>query len=205
MTTSYRLKLALALTLFGAWGAVGSIRPAFADPGVTLGIGKLTMNVPLRAGGQHQLPSLPVTNSGTSAGSYAVVVNTMAGQEEMSPDPAWFSFRPQHFDLQPGQEQDVAVTLTLPWMLQPGTYACLLQTGPAAADQGAAVGIAAAARLTFTVEHGNILTATIFNLTDALQSRAPWSYLILVALGGVVGYPLLGRVFGIRFSVERRK
>ncbi len=195
----------MVLTLFGAWGAMVAVSPAFADPGVTLGIGKLIMNVPLRAGGQHQLPALPVTNSGTSAGSYTVVVNTLVGQEELSPDPAWFTFLPQRFDLTPGQEQDVAVTLTLPWLLQPGVYACLLQTGPAVAEQGAAVGVAAAARLTFTVEHGNILTATLYNVTDAIQSRAPWSYLILAGLAVVVGYPLLGRVFGIRLSIEHRE
>src|SRR5205814_7496115 len=143
-------------------------------------------------------------NSGTSDGVYSVVVTRLEGQPEFLPDPKWFSFRPERFSLKPGERQDVAVTLTLPWLLQPGDYFCLLQVGPSVEAQGTGLAVAAAAKLTFRVEHGNILTATVFTVIDEVQKRAPWSYLILAALVLVAGYPLLARVTGIRISVQRR-
>lgn len=179
--------------------------PAAADPGVTLGIGKIVMNEPLRAGGHYPLPQVPVTNSGTVESAYQVVINTIEGQEEMKPDPAWFTIRPQSFRLRPQERQEVTVSLDLPWLLRPGAYFCLIQVGPVVEVQGTGLGVAAAAKLYFTVEHGNILTATLYSVLDALQKRAPWSYLVLAAVVLVSGYPVLGRVFGIKLSVERRK
>lgn len=192
----------LALALFGAMAVPA---PAQAEPGVTLGIGKIVMNEPLRAGGHYPLPQVPVTNSGTVESAYQVVINTIEGQEEMKPDPAWFAIRPQSFRLKPQERQEVTVSLDLPWLLKPGAYFCLIQVGPVVEAQGTGLGVAAAAKLYFTVEHGNILTATLYSVLDALQKRAPWSYLVLAAVLLVSGYPVLGRVFGIKLSVERKK
>lgn len=177
---------------------------ARAEPGVTLGLGGIVMHEPLRAGGQYQLPALPVGNPGASGGTYEVAILAMEGQGELRPDPAWFALRPQRFQLAPGERQDVAVTLNLPLLLEPGSYFALLRVAPAVEAQGAQLGVAVAAKLSFTVEHGNILSAALYGLVDALQQRAPWSYVILTALIIVIGFPLLARVFGIGISLQRR-
>lgn len=179
--------------------------PALAEPGVTVGIGKIVMNDPLRAGGRYPLPAVPVTNSGTVASTYQVVINTIEGQEERKPDPAWFTIQPARFTLKPGERQDVMVSVDLPWLVDPGSYFCLLQAGPIVESQGTSLGVAAAAKLSFTVNHGNIVVATAYTVVEAVQQRAPWSYFILAALVLVVGYPVLDRVFGIKISVQRRQ
>lgn len=196
--TATRVCLALVAALWPGLAA-----PARADPGVTVGFGAISQDQPLGAGRRQPLPAIPVANSGDSEGRYRVTITPIEGQPDLRPDPAWFTIRPQDFPLKPGEGVDLAVVLELPWLLQPGRYFCLIQVGPVSEAQGTGLAIAAAAKLSFTVEHGNVAAALAFGTLEAVQQRAPWSYLILAALGVVIGYPLIQRLLGIRIRIVR--
>jgi hypothetical protein len=98
----------------------------------------------------------------------------------------------------------VRITLAIPTDADPDDYFALLRAQIAPAGEGAQVGAAAAAQLTFTVEPSTILEAWLLRGRRALGERAPWSYLVLGIAAVAAPVWWLGRRYRLGLRVERR-
>ena len=176
---------------------------ARADQGVAIDLGAVRIDELLWPGSSHGLPSIGVSNPGDEPGAYRMGVSQVEGQEALAVNPDWLNFDPPQFELQPGASQAVAVRLTLPGDAEPGRYEALLQAALAPRGEGALVGAAAAARLTFTVQPSRGLAGFLHDLNGFFVELAPWSYLIpgLVVVG-FFAWRLNGR---FRLRIERRR
>jgi hypothetical protein len=179
---------------------------AAARIGVGVGTGKIVVDKELRPGAVYNLPSLPVVNTGDVPMEYGVEVTFHADQEGSWPDVEWFTFHPQQFYLEPGQAQAVAVTLRLPVRTRPGQYFAFLEAYPIVADAGpgASIGIAAAARLEFTVTPANIWQGMYYRLSSLLAEYAPWTYVVLAVFGVSFLIAVFRRYFSINIGVKKQ-
>lgn len=137
--------------------------PVLATVGVGVGTGKIQINEKLHGGTIYQLPSLTVINTGTEPSDYEVSVSYLERQSEAKPPLSWFSFSPQSFHLEPGKAQTVDEKLSLPLNAVPGNYFAYLEARPTQKGKGGTttIGIAAAAKLYFTVVPSNIFDSIL--------------------------------------------
>jgi len=161
----------------------------FGRIGVGIGTGKIQVDEPFKAGGIYDLPVLPVLNTGDEPGEYGVSIEYHEGQEtnsEMGLRPAaeWFNFEPQSFHLEPGKVQIVKITLTLPAKTQPGNYFCYLEGHPVkkSVSGQTSIGVAAAAKLYFTVSPANIFQGIYYRFISLYRRYHPWDTIILVII-----------------------
>lgn len=159
---------------------LGLILPAltFAKIGVGVGTGKIQVDQLLTAGLIYTLPPLTVLNTGDEPGEYGVGIQYRENQPEMRPDKEWFSFEPSNFYLEPGQVQAVQIKLKLPVKgAKPGDYFAFLQGFPVKKTTVGAtsVGVAAAAKLYFTVEPANFFMGIYYRAVSLYQLYYPWS------------------------------
>lgn len=183
--------------------AAASAGPASADRGVALDLGKIEVSETLVQGGEYHLPPLHVRNPGDEPSGYAMRINYIETEGRRAADPAWFSFSPAGFTLEPQQSQEVAVTLNIPGDADPGDYLALVQAEIVLDGEGARLGGAAASKLTFTVEASTLLGEWQARVEDFLAATSPWWYVVpsLIAALGLL------RLVTARFSfrLERRK
>lgn len=162
----------------------------FGKIGVGVGVGKIQLNEKLKPGAFYTLPSLPVLNTGDVPTEYEVSVEYHEGQEtkaEMGLRPAreWFSFEPKNFHLEPGEMQEVGIKLTLPIKgVKPGNYFAYLEAHPLSKTEKGqtSVGVAAAAKLYFTIAPANILQGIYYRFISIYLRYHPWDTIFLVAL-----------------------
>jgi hypothetical protein len=186
---------------------VGSVfftgEAAHADRGVGVNLGRIDINDRLRPGGVYSLPILGVSNTGTEAAAYEVVISAVQGQGQMLPPQAWFNLEPQRFRLEPGSAQSVRMKLNLPAKARAGDYFGLIEAHLTNED-GASIGAAAATELAFTVKPSNWLAAQQIRLNRQIDELQPWSYLVpLTVLITFIGLALR-RNFRIGIRFERR-
>lgn len=195
----FLVALALALGL----AAVGAGSTA-ANRGVALDVGAISIGEPLVGGSAYSLPPIGVRNPGTEAGAYAMAISGVRGMTV--PDEAWFVFEPDRFELQPGQTQSVAVQLLLPRDTRPSVYAGLLVAQLSAGDEGARVGAAAAARISFEVRANDVLQVVGTAIGDFVSAYWPWSVAVPGVVVAFVGLLVIGRTLSRRYSIrlERR-
>jgi len=182
---------------------------ALARVGVGVGVGKIQINEPLKAGGIYNLTALPVLNTGDEPGEYGVSVEYHEGQETnpemgLRPDKEWFSFEPGLFSLEPGAAQTVAIKLSLPVKTVPGDYFAYLEGHPIK-KAGAGVtliGIAAAAKLYFTVAPANIFQGLYYRFISLYSQYHPWDTIILAMIVAAVVFRLISKRF--RFQIAKR-
>ena len=189
------LPLAIALAMLSASGAS-------ADRGVALDLGKLEIAQALTPGGGYRLPPVGVRNPGDEVTSYKLLVTSAQGQSR-TPVPAdWFAFEPREVTLRPGETKKVQARLSLPTGADPGEYEGLLAAQIVTEGEGAQVGAAAAAKVTFEVEAATWLGAWWHRIRTSLSEHQPWTWLIPL----VLALALAGRQLRSRFSfrVERR-
>jgi len=172
-----------------------------AAKGVAVDLGVIEIDEPLSPGGTYRLPTLGVRNPGDEAGTYSMRIGQTGGTAAELQG-AWFTFSPAEFQLDPGANTPVSITLHLPADVAPGRYEGLLSAGLAPDGEGAQVGAAAAARLTFEVQPSTSVEALLRQLTTFVNGLAPWSHLLL----GLVASLILLRSAARRFSIrlERR-
>lgn len=192
------LLVASALALVALHGAAG----AGADTGVSIDVGKIAISQKLTPGGGYRLPTFGVRNPGTEPSSYRLRVTYLEGQVAKRPPGDWFHFAPAKLVLGPNETQPVQVRLVLPTGADPGDYEALVGAEIASDDPGARVGAAAAARVTFTVEPANILSAWWLKLRTFLSDGTPWTWLVPVVL--VLGTLTLQMRRRFTLSVRRR-
>jgi len=161
----------------------------FGRIGVGIGTGKIQVDEPFKAGGIYDLPVLPVLNTGDEPGEYGVSIEYHEGQEtnpEMGLRPAaeWFGFEPSEFYLESGKVQIVKITLTLPAKTQPGDYFCYLEGHPVkkSVSGQTSIGVAAAAKLYFTVSPANIFQGIYYRFISLYRRYHPWDTIILVII-----------------------
>lgn len=180
-----RLFLFLSVIIF-----ILSPLAAQARIGVGVGLGKIQIDKPLQAGGIYNLPDLPVINTGDESGQYSTSVAYLEGAPQLHPAQEWFQFEPQSFYLEPGKVQLVKITLTLPTKMQPGDYFAYLKGHPEnkSTNGQTSIGIAAAAKIYFTVAPSNIFQASYYRLASLYTQYSPWDAIIMavIAFAGIV-------------------
>lgn len=175
--------------------------------GVGVGTGKIQIDEKLKPGMIYELPSLSVINTGDVASDYAVGVGYHQNQEDLKPPKDWFEFFPLNFYLEPGEVQVVTINLNLPLKVEPGNYFVYLEGSPTKiSDQGSAsVGVAAAAKLYFSVEPANFLQGIYYKLASWWKVYSPWPQrmVALVVLASV--FVISKRFFNINVGLKKPK
>ena len=168
---------------------------AAADVGVGVGTGKIEIQEKIKTGGIYTLPSITVFNTGTERSAYKMLVTFNDKQPQLKPKAEWFSFSPASFTLEPKKSQVVTPTLHAPLRAQPGDYFAYLEARPAeTVQQGSAtIGVAAAAKLSFTMGQSNIILAIAYRLLSLYRQFEPWSQIVSVAVVLALVLGLLNR------------
>ena len=133
--------------------------------GVGIGTGKIQISEMVLPGKQYELTSISVINTGTVPAEYHTTITYHEQQSEKQPLLEWFSFSPDTYYLEPGQSQLVKVSMNMPLSVEPGDYFAYVEAQPTEKVEnggGAVIGVAAAARLYFTVKPSNILMAAYY-------------------------------------------
>jgi hypothetical protein len=180
MTTRHRPGARLLLVGLAIAMALACPALAAASTGVRINIGRIDVNDHLVAGRTYHLPDLEVSNPGTEAAGYVMAASTVTGQTDGALDPAWVSFDPPTFSLDPGQSQRVAVAI-------------------APSGSGVSVGAAAAARITFTTSPpDSAIDALMIGIGGFLAATQPWPFVVLLVLASLV----IGRIVMRRWDIR---
>ena len=180
-------------------------QPATADADLGVGIshGEIAIEEDLSRGGRYRIPTVTVTNTGTESSRYEVVITFIQDQEQITPDPDWFSFDPQAFDLDPGQSQPVSIALNVGDDAEPGDYFALIEAHPIQADSGVTIGVAAATKLSFHVDPSSTLELWRLRIAQFFEDNSPLSIVLPPALAGLFLLYFISRRFSLR--IERRR
>jgi hypothetical protein len=175
---------------------------AYGRIGVGVGMGKVVMDKPLKAGGIYDLPPLPVINTGDELGTYGVSIEFLEGSPQMWPDRSWFHFEPDHFSLEPGKVQLVKIQLVVPMKTKPGDYFCYLEGHP---DQKnvtgqTTIGVAAASKLYFTVDPANWFQGLYYRFIFLYSRYHPWDTIVLSITLAAIVLIVLGKNFKFQIS-----
>ena len=175
------------------------------EVGVGVNVGSIEVDEPLPSGDSYRLPSVGVVNTGHVAADYSLHVTYREAQPELRPPEDWFDFDPGRFPLEPDQVQSVEVRVSIPGSAEPGDYFAFLEASPISEGEGVTVGVAAAVKLSFTVEPGGGGDNLVVAAWNRFDDNAPVSYSIAGAIGALLLLYLLWRRFPIRIKFERRR
>ena len=199
-----RIRLFGLILLLAALGGLSG--SAFAQEGVGVNVGKIQVDEPVAPGGTYHIPPVGVINTGHDPSDYSMRIIYQHEQEEEEPPEEWFTFHPDRFRLEPGQLENVRITLKLPVTARPGDYFAFLEAfSVRETDQqgGVALSVAAATRLNFTVEPSNVFSGAFLWVLHRFRDWSPWSYTVLgIVLASIAGF-LIIKVFKVRIRLER--
>jgi hypothetical protein len=167
--------------------------PAAASTGVSIDVSRITVSDTLVAGEEYRLPAFGVRNPGTEPTSYVVTVSYIEGQDGLEPPASWFAFSPAEVTVGPGRSQKVDTRLRIPPDAEPGTYQALVGPQIQSEDEGARIGAAAAARLSFTVAPSSGLEAWL-RMLGRFIGQNPW----------VLAIPVIALLAAVTWFVRRR-
>jgi len=192
--------------------SIGLLLPVLAlgRIGVGVGTGKIVVNKPLKPGLIYDLPSLSVMNTGDEPGNYGVSIEYHEGQEARSdmglkPSREWFNFEPEKFYLEPGQAQQVKIKLTLPLKgVKPGAYFVYLEGHPIKKDVAGqtSIGVAAAAKLYFTVAASNIFQGIYYRFISLYSRYHPWDTIVLALIAAAILFRFVSKRF--KFQIAKK-
>jgi hypothetical protein len=176
--------------------------PVGADQGVATDLGMIEIEQPLYPGETYRLPTLGVRNPGDEPASYAMGVGQTGAAGMIAPNQDWFTFTPSQFELEPGANVPVSISMRLPTDAEPGRYEGIVRAELVAEGEGALVAAAAGARLTFEVRASTSFESLVRQLQATIEDLRPWSYVVpLLVLAAFVLWRL-SRRFNLR--LERR-
>lgn len=157
---------------------------AYAKIGVGVGTGKIEVKDKLKPGMIYELPLINVINTGDETLDYTVSVAYHQDQPQLRPKAEWLSFSPAKFSLKPAEVQVVKPTLNLPVSTPPGDYFAYLEAHPEQKAQvgGTTIGVAAAAKLYFTVAPANLVLGAYYKAASFWKVYSPWPQRALGAL-----------------------
>lgn len=193
------IALLSVLLLCGFWNVT------LAKIGVGMGAGEVRVTEDIKPGGIYSLPNLRVFNTGDETTTYGMNVAYHQDNPQLRPAKSWFTFTPATFTVEPGESQEVHITMFVPVKTDPGEYFAFLESGPVAeGGPGTSVGVAVATKLYFTVVHANMWEAITYRISAFLTTYAPWSWIGLgLVLVGVVGF-LFARFFSLNISLRKK-
>lgn len=177
----------------------------FAKLGVGVNIGKIQVDEAFKPGGIYKLPPLSVINTGDEKTDYAVEITYHQDQPELRPDQKWFSFNPQKFSLEPGQSQEVNITVNLPMMAKPGDYFVYLEGHPVKEEGQVTIGIAAATKLYFKIVPSSWWQALYHKIVTFFTVYAPISYIVLGILVLIIIIAIFNKYFHFKFALKVEK
>lgn len=176
---------------------------ASAKIGVGVGTGKIVVDQPMKPGSIYTLPSIVILNTGDEPSEYGVAVQFRENQPEIKPPKEWFSFKPSNFHLEPGQSQLVQIKLTLPVSgVKSGDYFAFLQGYPVMKQSfgGTSIGVAAAAKLYFTIAPSNIFQGIYYRFLNLYSHYHPWDTIILAIIFIIALILLFKKCFKIQIA-----
>ncbi len=176
-----------------------------AKIGVGVGTGKIQVDEKLRPGIIYQLPSLTVLNTGDEESDYGVLVSFNEKQSELKPKEEWFIFSPQKFHLKPTEVKMVDIKLNLPLRMDPGDYFVYLEARPVTGPNkgGVSIGIAAAAKLYFTVVPANPVLGAYYKVVSFFKVYAPWPQRVLAVIGIILILVLFKKFFNLNIGLKK--
>ncbi len=177
----------------------------FAKIGVGVGTGKIQVEDKLKPGIIYELPPLTVLNTGDEQSDYEVNVSYHEKQSQLRPLQNWFIFSPRKFHLEPGKVQIVTIKLNLPVMTEPGEYFAYVEGHPVrkSVAGNTTVGVAAAAKLYFTVIPGNFLEGIYYKIASFWKVYAPWPQWVTGAIVIILFLVIFKKFFHIEINVRR--
>lgn len=178
--------------------------PASARLGVGINVGRIVVNEPLLSGGIYPVTRMAVINTGTEASDYEADISYLEGQKELKPPKEWFSFSPKRFHLKPRESKEIQISLTIPVNAREGKYFAFVEGHPVAKKKGVTIGIAAAAKMYFTVKSASLFWAIINRILTFFTTYAPYSYIILGIILLAILVFLFRRFFRISLRIERK-
>lgn len=181
----------------------GRLAPADAQSGVGISHSEIVIEEKLKEGGRYRLPSVAVSNTGSEAARYEVVISYIQDQEEHAPETGWFRFEPQAFDLAPGESQPVSITLNVGSDADSGEYFALIEAHPVQIDSGIAVGVAAATKLSFEVKPSSFFELWRLRIAHFFEDNSPFSVVLPPLVAGLILIYFVSRRFRLR--IERRR
>lgn len=177
----------------------------FGSVGVGVGTGKIQVDQILKPGLIYTIPSLTVVNTGDEPGEYTVSIDYNGGQTELKPDKEWFSFEPLVFHLEPSVSKVIKIKLTLPIKITPGDYFAYVQGQPVqktSTTGGTSIGVAAAAKLYFTVAPSNIFQGIYYRFISVYSRFHPWDTVVLSVIFVAVIIRFLSKKF--KFQIAKK-
>lgn len=195
-----KITLVLAIFLFVCRA------PAFADIGVGISNGKIVVDEELKPGFIYELPPITVFNMGTERAEYGINLQYAQNQQELEPGQNWVSFSPNVFSLSPDESQKVTAHLTIPISAKPGEYFAFIDAHPYAETQNGAmtIGVAAGAKLYFTVVPANILEAIYYRIIYLFTEYAPWSYIAVGVIILIILAFVARKVLKIQIRIQKK-
>ncbi len=178
---------------------------AFANIGVGVNTGKIQVDEKLKAGMIYKLPSITVINKGDETAEYGTTIAYEQNQPEFLPKQDWFIFSPQKFHLEPGKAQLVEIKINLPIKIEPGNYFAYLEGHPiATVKKGTTtLGVAAAAKLYFTVVPANIFYGIYYKIVTFFSVYAPWPQRVAIAIIIIGLLVLFKKFFNIQINFRK--
>lgn len=173
-----------------------------------MGTGIIQVNEMLKPGGIYDLPPLYVYNTGDESANYEVDVAYQNDVPQKRPAKEWFSFEPKTFHLDPQGTQTVNIILNLPVKVEPGEYFCYAEGRPidkTVVQGGAKIGVAAAAKVYFTIAPASIWQALYYKAIYLWKHYSPWTYVISAILVLTVLVVLFRRFFSFNIGIGRKR
>lgn len=180
----------------------------FASIGVGVGVGKMELKEPLKPGGIYELPNLPVINTGTDPSDYEAYVQYHYKQPQLLPLRSWFEFSPREFYLEPGEVQIVKISIVVPVRAEPGDYFAYMEGRSIEKDTeigGAKIGIAAAAKLYFTIDPASGFEGIRFRVVTILKKYSPWPQVSFAIISVALILFVLSKFLSLNLQVGRTK
>jgi len=176
-----------------------------AKIGVGVNTGKIQVDEKLKAGMIYKLPSITVINTGDEPAEYITSVAYHQNQPELRPEQNWFIFTPQKFHLDPGKGQLVEIKINLPLRIEPGNYFAYLESRPiVTVKKGTTtLGVAAAAKLYFTVVPANIFYGIYYRIASFFSVYAPWPQRVVIVILIIVLLVLFRKFFNIQINLKK--
>lgn len=179
---------------------------SLARIGVGVGTGRVTIEEPLKAGGIYNIPSVVVFNTGDEQSDYTMGLLYDGDWKGLKPEKSWFSYEPEKMPLDPGKGGEMKIKLTLPLKVEPGEYFAFLTAHPAAKTQngGTQLGVAAAAKLSFSVEPANWFQGMLFRIINLIRIYKTWIYIFLGLLVAVMIFLVLRKFVHIEVGMKKK-
>ena len=190
-----RISKLVLLAVLVSFTVLYAASPTQAQVGVGISPGKISVDEPLSPGRIYHLPPVTVTNKGEEAGYYEMGVIYFHEQEELMPPAEWVAFSPETFYLEPDRSQTVAITLEVATDANSGDYCTYIEAHPAIENEGVTIGVAAATKLSFAVQH---------EAPSFLETNALTFYIALGVVAVIVVIFLFWHFFRARLRLERR-